>query len=356
MKPLVNVFRGERLESFHTGSIAVVDAAGRLLALYGDPHEATFLRSSAKPFQALPMLMAGIGEEFDLSPEEIALICASHGGEPHHVATAAALLRRGEFDESDLLCGPQVPYDEKASADLRASDEPPSALHNNCSGKHAGMLLTCDLLDASTADYIAPGHPLQQQIRETVAEFAVVPSESLVTAVDGCGVPSYYLSLYRAALAYARFAAAAYGSGAAGSALASYRDAAREIVDSMTLHPEYVAGAWSMTTPLMQSFDGQLLAKEGAEGFYAMALLPPMARAVAQRLPGADEGPIGIALKVHDGSMARGRNPAILSLLEQLGCDVASKPLLEPFRRPAITNLAGVRVGEVLPGFNLDFL
>ena len=125
----------------HRGSIAVVDSHGRLLALSGNPALRACLRSAAKPFQALPLLEYGGVEEFDLTGEEIALTCASHGGEPLHVATAAALLRKGEFDEEDLLCATHLPFDEKSAADLRASGEPASVLHNNCSGKHAGMLL-----------------------------------------------------------------------------------------------------------------------------------------------------------------------------------------------------------------------
>ena len=141
VKRLANVYRGTHLESFHTGSIAVVDSHGRLLAFTGDPSLRTCLRSAAKPFQAIPLIEYGGAEEFDLTGEEIALTCASHGGEPIHVSTAAAMLRKGEFDETDLLCGAHVPYDEKAAAELRAAGEQPSPLHNNCSGKHAGMLL-----------------------------------------------------------------------------------------------------------------------------------------------------------------------------------------------------------------------
>ncbi|PYQ28487.1 MAG: asparaginase, partial [Acidobacteria bacterium] len=140
MRPLANVYRGEYVESFHSGSIAVVDSAGRLLAFAGDPASVTCIRSAAKPFQAIPLLEYGAIDEYELTGEEIALTCASHGGEPLHVSTAAALLRKGDFDEEDLLCGAHPPYDEKAAAELRASGEAPSPLHNNCSGKHAGML------------------------------------------------------------------------------------------------------------------------------------------------------------------------------------------------------------------------
>ncbi|HKR64209.1 MAG TPA: asparaginase, partial [Thermoanaerobaculia bacterium] len=201
---LTSVYRGAHVESVHRGSIAVVDSHGRLVAFIGDPATRTCLRSAAKPFQAIPLLEYGGLEEFELTGEEIALTCASHGGEPVHVATAAALLRKGELDEEDLLCAAHEPYDDKSAADLRASGEAPSALHNNCSGKHAGMLLATQVMDVPSARYIDAEHPLQVLMRATLADFADVEPEEIPIAVDGCGVPAFFLSLYRTAFAYAR--------------------------------------------------------------------------------------------------------------------------------------------------------
>src|SRR5258706_10702680 len=152
-----------------------------------------------------------------MSGEEIDLTCASHGGEPVPVATAAAMLRKGEFDEEDLLCGAHLPYDEKAAADLRALGEEPSPLHNNCSGKHAGMLLATQAMDLASAHYIDAGHPLQLLMRTTLAEFAGVEGDEIPTSVDGCGVPAYHLSLYRLAFAYARLMATSLGADAPGA-------------------------------------------------------------------------------------------------------------------------------------------
>src|SRR5437763_658386 len=215
---LARVYRGQHVESFHSGSIAVVDSRGHLLAFAGDPNFRTSLRSAAKPFQAVPLLEYGGGDEFELSPEEIALTCASHGGEPLHVSTAAAILRKGEFDESDLLCGAHLPYDG--------------------------------------------------------------------------------------------------------------------------------AGAWSITTPLMQAFGGELLAKEGAEGLYAMGMAPSL----TERLEVADDATIGIALKVNDGSMTRGRDPVIIRTLELLGVDVSAAEL-QRFRDWPLRNVAGTLVGDVRAEF-----
>lgn len=282
-------------------------------------------------------------------------MCASHGGEPRHISTVAAILRKGEFDESDLLCGAHIPYDEKTAAEMRLSGEPPSVLHNNCSGKHAGMLLGCTLMDAPTATYLDLNHPLQQRILHCLADFAGLTPTSIPTAVDGCGVASFFLSLYRAAYAYARLAATAMGN-AAPEGLPRYADAAREITESMMSCPEYVAGAWSITTPLMQSFRSQLLAKEGAEGFYAMAAFPELAAKLGDRLSGLAEGPIGIAMKVADGSMTRGRDPAILRILELLGIELDELDKLRPYRQARIENYSGTLVGEVKAEFELTFL
>jgi L-asparaginase II len=325
----------------------VVDSSGKLLAFAGDPGLSTCLRSAAKPFQAIPLLEYGGLEEYDLTQEEIALTCASHGGEPHHVATAAALLRKGELDEEDLLCAAHFPFDEKAAADLRASGEPPSPLHNNCSGKHAGMLLATQVMDVPSARYIDPEHPVQVLMRSTLADFADIESDDIPMGIDGCGVPAFFLTLHRTAFAYARLMA---------GAIERYEESGSAVIEAMTSFPQYVAGNWSMTTPLMAAFGGELLAKEGAEGFYAMALAPSLCGELTERLRLADDVAIGIALKIDDGSMERGRNPVILRLLELLGLDLDARPELQPFRHWPLRNYAGTLVGDVRAEFELEVL
>ena len=355
MTRLANVYRGTHVESFHTGSIVVVDSLGRVRASIGDPARLICLRSSAKPFQAIPLLEYGGVDEYDLGPEEIALTCASHGGEPIHVSTAAAMLRKGEFDESDLLCGAHAPFDEKAAAELRASGEPPSPLHNNCSGKHAGMLLCTQVMDVPSSRYVDPDHPLQVLIRTTLADFAGVASDDIAMATDGCSAPAFFLSLYRTAYAYARLMASSEGAKAAG-ALERYADSASSVVEAMTAFPQYVAGAWSITTPLMAAFGGDLLAKEGAEGVYAMALSPTLREELTDRLRLSDDCALGIALKIDDGSTDRARNPVVFRTLELLGLDLSARGELERVREHTIRSVAGAAVGEVRPEFELDFL
>jgi len=342
---LANVYRGNQLESFHCGSIAVVDSRARLLAFAGDPGFVACLRSAAKPFQSLPLLEYGGAEEYDLTGEEIALMCGSHGGEAMHVSTAAALLRKGDFDEEDLLCGAHAPYDEKAAADLRASGEPPSPLHNNCSGKHAGMLLATKVMDAPSANYIDAKHPLQEMIRTTLADFT--GADDIPIAIDGCGVPAFFLSLHRAAYAYARLIS---------DDLERYAESAEIVVEAMTTFPQFVGGAWTITTPLMQSFGGDLVAKEGAEGFYAMGISPSLASTLTNRLKLDNDCALGIALKIDDGSMTRGRNPVILKTLELLGVDLMSKPEMQRYREWPLRNVAGKLVGDVRAEFELEFL
>lgn len=355
MQRLANVYRGAQIESFHTGSVAVVDALGHLLAFAGDPALRTFLRSAAKPFQAIPLLEYGGIDEYELTGEEIALTCASHAGEPAHVSTAAALLRKGEFDEDDLLCGAHWPYDEKSANDLRVAGERPSPLHNNCSGKHAGMLLATQLMDVPSSRYIDPDHPVQVLMRSTVAEFAGLESDEVPIAIDGCGVPTFYLSLHRTAFAYARLMASSEGAGAPG-ALERYAGSASHVVEAMTTFPYYVAGGASITTPLMEAFGGEVLGKEGAEGFYAMAISPSLHGELADRLKVPEDVSIGIAIKVHDGSADRARYPTIIRTLEALGIDVSARRTLQKFRDWQIRNHAGTLAGDVRAEFDLEFV
>lgn len=353
MQPLVNVYRGDRVESTHSGSIAIVDSLGRLVAYAGDPHHATFIRSAAKPFQAVPLVESGGLEEFAIAPEELALICASHGGEPLHVTTAAAILRKGDYDEADLRCGIHVPYDEKAANDLRLSGEAPSPLHNNCSGKHGGMLLASRYFERAGLDYSDAHHPLQQRAREVVGDFAGLAGEVIPTAIDGCGVPSYYLSLHRAAYAYARLVATAEGTA---GALEEFAPAAAAIVQAMTERPHYVAGNWSITTPLMESYPQELLAKEGAEGFYAIALKSSLAAQLSEQLDLTPNSALGVAIKIADGSMGRGRDPVIVRILRLLGLESENKSRLDVFAEPPVRNNGGAVVGAVRAEFSLVHL
>jgi L-asparaginase II len=200
-------------------------------------------------------------------------------------------------------------------------------------------------MDVPAANDIDAEHPLQVLMRSTLSDFAGVPPDDIPIGIDGCGVPAFFLSLFRAAFAYARLMDTANGKG-----LERYEESASRVVESMTSFPQYVAGAWSMTTPLMQAFGGGLLAKEGAEGFYAMAVAPSLVSDLS------DDCAIGIALKINDGSMTRGRNPVIIRTLDLLGLDAASHPELQRYRDWPLRNVSGTLVGEVRAEFELEFL
>jgi len=336
MMPLGRATRAGQTESWHMGVLAAVTPAGRLVARVGDPELATFVRSSAKPFQAMALLAAGGEEPFELTDSDLALACASHGGLPEHAERAASLLARGGFTVDDLLCGAHPPMDEGAAARLREAGQEPTPLHNNCSGKHAAMLLACRRLGLPTADYVAPGHPLQERNLERVARFCGVEPSVIGIAVDGCSVPTYRLPLAALALGYA---ALAHPEGA-GHLAADDRAPARRVIEAMAAAPEMVAGPGRFTTRLMEETGGRLVGKEGAEGVYAVAVRGPAA--------------FGLALKIADGG-DRCRDGVVLEALRLLGA-LSGHELerLEEFHRPERRNHRGLLVGRLEPDLELE--
>lgn len=329
---LVRVHRGGRVESEHRGDVAIVESGGSLLASCGDPDRGVFVRSAAKPFQALPFLAAGGARRFRLGDDEIALMCASHGGEPRHVRLAGRMLRKGGFSEEDLVCGAHLPLHEPSARALLRSGAAVSPLHNNCSGQHAALLLSCRLFGYTARGYEAPDHPLQQRIRESFAAYAGVPADSLEIAVDGCGIPVFYLPLSSLARVYARLMARRQS----GESAEDLRARAL-VVRAMWESPAMVAGQGRFTTELLQAGKRRWVGKEGAEGVYAIGLRP--------RRPGGR--PVGIAFKIEDGS-SRGRDAVSFALLDRLGYldDVARRRLAAHETIP-ISNAAGRVVGRI---------
>jgi L-asparaginase II len=326
------VFRGECVESVHRGALAVMDESGNLLARAGDPGQPVFVRSAAKPFQALPLLEGGGAERFRLGDGEIALLCASHGGEPRHVAAARRLLSRGGFDLRDLACGPHLPMHTPSAERMLRRGERPTPLHNNCSGKHAGLLLACRLLGLAARGYWKPEHPLQKRILERFGAYASVPPSSIGIAVDGCNLPVFRLPLGSLALAFARlFARRPEGEGREAEA------ARLTVLRAMTSRPEMVAGAERFTTDFLRAGRGAWIGKEGAEGIYGMALAPPH---------GGDRA-VGIAFKIEDGS-SRARDAVALEVLDRLGrLGQRARTSLERYRAPRVLNTRGREVGRI---------
>jgi len=341
--PLLVVTRGGRVESVHRGSVAVVAADGRLLAAAGDPLQPVFLRSAAKPFQLTPFLAAGGERRYRLSSEEIAVAAASHGGEPFHTRTVLALLARGGFSVDDLHCGAHAPMREETARSLAFRHEKPNALHNNCSGKHAAMLLACRLFGNDPASYWRKDHPLQRRILEVVSRMTGVEEDRIPLGVDGCSVPVYQVPLYNLALSYSRLV----GPRLPGESVREFA-ARRRIVGAMTGAPEMVAGTGRFTTSVMREFGGDLLAKEGAEGVYAVGVPSRLAAALPVN------GAVGIALKIEDGA-ERGRDAVTVEVMRQLGLAGGSRlgRLRRLARRP-VRNVRGEVVGGMKPVFSLD--
>ena len=315
--------------------VAAVTPEGRLVARVGDPRIATCLRSAAKPFQCMPLLLAGGVERFGLDAADVALICASHGGTPAHTRRAESLLARGGFGAGDLLCGAHGPLDADAARELREGGVEPGPLHNNCSGKHAGMLLACRLLGLPPEDYVSPEHPLQQQIFDHVAAFCGVARETLGLSTDGCSVPAFHLPVEAVARAYAALA----HPEAAGLSR-EVEAAAGTVVRSMTGAPEMVAGPGRFTTRLMTVTGGRVLGKEGAEGFYGLAIRGPVA--------------LGVALKVADGG-GRCRDSLVIDVLRQLGSlSGAEFEELADLYEPSVRNCRGLLVGKIRSEVELE--
>ncbi len=342
-QPLVELTRGGIVESLHTGALAIADAHGRLVAGYGDPYTVTFLRSSAKPFQALPTVETGAAEAFALTPRELALTCASHKGMDMHVAVAASLQARVGATEGDLLCGAHAPGDAATAQRLACAGQAPTPNRHNCSGKHSGMLVLCRHHDWPLADYINPRHPAQQLILQTFAEMCGLAPRDVVVGTDGCSAPNFAVPLLSAATAYARLADP--------TRLPHHRaNALRSLFFAMTAYPEMVSGPGGFDTELMRRRPGQIVAKGGAEGYQAIGLAPNALR------PGSPA--LGLALKVADGS-SRAIYVAVLEVLRQLGAlDDADFDALAEFGFGPLLTLHNYRqlvTGEARPVFTLDF-
>ena len=313
-QPLFETTRGDLVESVHHGSIAVADSNGKLIASYGDPQTVAFLRSSAKPFQALPFVERGGVEHFGFTPRELAIVCASHEGSNLHVQTVQDMQKKIGIAESHLQCGAHLPGDVNAFKSLILNDQPPTPIRNNCSGKHTAMLAHAQMRGLPLDNYLDIEHPIQQDILASIADLCLVPSEKVVLGVDGCSAPNFAIPLYHAAVGMARMCDP-HGLPEARAA------ACRKITSAMTSHPEMVSGEGEFDCELMHAGGGKIVCKRGAEGYQIVGLMPGV---LGKGSPGA-----GIAFKVSDGdasrmsvnleSSSRVRPAVTLEILRQLG-------------------------------------
>jgi L-asparaginase II len=320
--PLVAVSRGARIESVHAVAACAATVDGEVLLGLGDIDEPVYLRSAAKPFIAAAVVAAGAADRFGLDDRDLAIMSASHSGEPDHVAAVRALLAKIGARPTDLACGAQLPSYEPAAL---AASERRSALHNNCSGKHAGILALCRVQGSPFAGYLEPDHPAQRAILALCERVSDDRFGADRLGIDGCGIPVYATSLRQAARSFARLATLRDLAPADAAALARVRAA-------MIAEPFYVAGTGRFDTDLLRIGNGRIVCKAGAEGVHASALL--------------DLG-AGLVLKVVDGTR-RAAAPAAVALLARLGAlDDMQVATLGSHASVAVTNVAGLRVGTI---------
>lgn len=322
----IEVLRGGHVESRHAVSLAIVDAAGRIVSGRGDVTGAVFPRSAIKVIQALPLVESGAADALGFGVSELALATASHNGEPRHVETARAMLARVGRDESCLACGPQWPGREEDRGRLHVAGRVPTRLHNNCSGKHAGFVCAACHQGLDPAGYERIDHPLHRQIAAALADVVGVDLDRAPRGIDGCSIPTWALPLEALARGFAKLTT--------GVGLAPARaTAAGRLLAAARAEPFMIAGTGRTCTDLIEAFDGRLYVKIGAEGVY-VASLPELGLAVA--------------LKCADGA-ARAAEVAVATIVARL-TGRSDDPALARFLRPEIRDWNGAVVGEVRAG------
>jgi L-asparaginase II len=323
----VEVMRGSMVESRHRGSAVIADADGTIVAVWGDGESPVYPRSAVKPLQAIPLVESGAVDAYHLSTAELAVACASHGGEPRHVETVTALLERLGLSTQDLECGSQWPSDEEAARALAVQGGQPGAVHNNCSGKHTGFLATARHLGEKTQGYGRLDHPVQQRILGILEQMCGLNLGTAARGTDGCSIPTWAIPLKNLAVAMAHFAAPE-------DLPPARAEAVRRITAAMTAEPFMVAGTNRYCTDMMTILAGRAVIKTGAEGVFCAAL--------------PDYG-LGVALKCDDGT-TRASQVMMSALLRHIGVFEGLDPVaLAPFITPELRNRNNLKVGEIRP-------
>jgi L-asparaginase II len=323
--PTVLVTRGEFVESRHRVAYAMASDDGRIIASAGEIEEPVFMRSSSKPLVCAAIIASGAAKKFGFTLKEIAIIAGSHSGEPYHVATVLEILQKIGLDESALRCGSHPPFHEPSALALTAAGELPRAIHNNCSGKHAGMLAMSVHRGLEVDDYLSRTHPVQEEILAASADMLQVDPQEMPVAIDGCGTPVIAVPLRAGAVFYAKLSnTEVFG--------ARWQAALSHVCRAMLSHPEYVGGTGRLDTDLMMSTP-TLICKSGAEGYHATCMLAKN---------------VGMAVKIIDGN-DRAVSPFVVDVLisEKVVLDDQTARL-ERHRHPAVINHAREAVGEIV--------
>lgn len=328
---LVEATRGGMAESISRGDIAVADGEGRLIYYAGDPYKFTFMRSAAKPLQAMEALISGAAHRYGLNSRETAVICASHYGEPVHRNAVESILHKAGLDHSHLLCGTVTSLKSSYALQLAREGVELNPLFSDCSGKHAGMLAVCRHKGYPLENYTSPEHPLQQEIIQLIADLCRYPLKDIALGIDGCSVPVHALPLMNMARGYARITTP-------GKLPEGQRSAAGYISEAMNRHPEMVAGSGGFCSNLMHNTHGKLIGKIGAEGVYCIGLRNKNT---------------GIAVKLEDGNMNR-LPPVVVELLKQLNVLTPEESkALDVYHIIDNLNDLGQKVGSIRPVFEL---
>jgi len=323
----VSVLRGGKTESVHRISVAVVGRNGEIVRSAGDPHLRTYFRSSAKLLQVIPLLEAGGDRKFGLTAGEVTVMAASHDGEAMHTEAVSSILSKIGLEERHLFCGPHEPYSLQASQILRKAGKEPTRLHNNCSGKHAGMLALSVLEGWPVGDYQLPEHPVQERIFRVIGEATGQRHGEIEHGVDGCGVPSAFVTVFQMALAFSRLVAWSQGDNSKG-------DAVRRLFSAIREAPLLLEGTNGFSSDLVEATRGRIVGKVGGEGLFCIGIL--------------DEG-LGIALKVEDGNR-RATSPAAVEVLKAMKLlSRRELEILSGHHHPPIVNHQGLEVGRLVP-------
>jgi len=328
---LATVTRSGLVESTHYGDAVVVTGDGRILSTGGDPQRWAYMRSSGKPLQALPIVMTGAADEFGLTQQELAVCCASHCSSAEHVQTVRGILAKLGMNEDALECGTHAVGDEEERNRLIRENKLPLPIHNNCSGKHAGILASTKAMGVPPEGYSQPDHPVQKLILSTIAAMCDIPAERIRLGVDGCGLPTFAMPLKNMAVGFARLT----NPRRVDDDIAA---AAGRICSAMAAAPVMIAGKGSFNTRLLEVAGDTITAKGGAEGLFMLGV------------KGRD---IGLAIKASDGDF-RAMPPVVLSALKQLDA-ISDEQLrqLDEFIRPQLKNTLDVVIGEIIAQLQL---
>ena len=333
---MVEVWRGNAVESEHAGSLAVLDADGSVVLSLGDIDRPVFPRSAVKALQALPLVESDAADRLQLTDDELAIACASHNGEPPHVRTAAGMLAKAGVDAGVLECGAHWPYHEPTSREMAARGEAPTALNNNCSGKHAGFVcLACALMGWNDAGlnlrryvkgYVKPEHPVMQEVSDALQSSTGFDLKKAPRGTDGCSIPTFGIPLRHLALAFARF-----GTGI--GLREGQARAARRLREAVARSPFMVGGSERFDSVVMQRLGERVFCKVGAEGMYCAAL---------------PERGLGVAIKISDGNNARAAEVVMAAVIEALvRLDDGEAGLLRGYSDVTLKNWNGIEVGAL---------